>query len=214
MSTTWDYGGAHRRHDMSGAIDLPNQSRVMVKDIVEGLPNWMRRADTIFTDPPCSLGNLRSFHTKADRDLGYSFTTFTQALFSGIDEISPRHLFIEVFQSNRDNYTALVRARYPHVRVYQSCYYGRTANCCWVVHGSIEPLPDYPLDGLDESKIIAWLCHHHHYDCIGDPCMGRGLVGRHAYLAGKPFVGTELNLKRLAVLVEFIRKQEEKQGTC
>jgi hypothetical protein len=39
--------------------------------------------------------------------------------------------------------------------------------------------------------------------------MGMGLVGKYAYLAGKSFVGTELNKKRLAVLVDFIAKREK-----
>ena len=34
--------------------------------------------------------------------------------------------------------------------------------------------------------------------------MGRGLVGVNAYKNGKRFVGTELNHKRLAVLLERI----------
>jgi hypothetical protein len=37
--------------------------------------------------------------------------------------------------------------------------------------------------------------------------MGRGLVGKYAYLNKKSFAGTELNPKRLAVLVDFIKKQ-------
>jgi len=34
-------------------------------------------------------------------------------------------------------------------------------------------------------------------------------AGRHAFLNGKRFVGVELNPKRLAVLVDFIHKQQE-----
>ena len=63
------------------------------------------------------------------------------------------------------------------------------------------------LEDRDEAEIIAWLCEHHAYDCIGDLCMGRGLVGKHAFLNGKRFVGIELNPKRLAVLVDFINQQ-------
>lgn len=60
------------------------------------------------------------------------------------------------------------------------------------------------LEDQDEADIIAWICQNHGYECIGDLCMGRGLVGRHAVMAGRRFVGTELNPKRLAVLIEWI----------
>lgn len=61
-----------------------------------------------------------------------------------------------------------------------------------------------PLDYTDEEDAIAWVCENEEYDCIGDLCMGRGLIGVNAYKNGKRFVGTELNHKRLAVLLERI----------
>ena len=36
--------------------------------------------------------------------------------------------------------------------------------------------------------------------------MGRGLVGYNSFINNKPFVGTELNKKRLAVLIDRIKK--------
>ncbi len=44
------------------------------------------------------------------------------------------------------------------------------------------------------------------------PRMGQGLVGWYANQAGKPFVGTELNSKRLAILVESIETNKKLQG--
>lgn len=204
----WDYGGAYLRHDMSGEIALPNDSRVMVRDLTAGLPDFMREADTVFSDPPCSPGNLRSFHTKAGQALPYAWGDFEQAFFARLDEIAPAHLFLEVFRSNRDAFLAAIGQRFAHVRVYDSHYYRRRNNRCWIIHAAHEPLPDYPLQDLDEADVIAWICRHHPYRTIADPCMGLGLVGKHAYLAGRRFVGTELNPKRLAVLVDFITQKE------
>lgn len=68
------------------------------------------------------------------------------------------------------------------------------------------PLRDYPFEGMDEEDVIAWICENVDFNCIGDLCMGRGLVGKHAFNNNKPFVGTELNKKRLAVLVDYITK--------
>jgi len=42
---------------------------------------------------------------------------------------------------------------------------------------------------------------------MGDLCMGQGLVGLAAHAAGKPFVGTELNPRRLAVLLQKLAQQ-------
>jgi hypothetical protein len=209
----WEYGGAYLRHDMRGPIALPNASMVEVCDLTAGLPAFMLEADTLFIDPPCSTGNLRSFHTKAGLPLNYSFAAFEASLFGCIDQIAPKHLFLELFASNRDAFLARTRHRYPSVRIYDSHYYRKQANRCWIVHASATPC-DLPLAGLDEADAIAWVCRHHEYDTIGDMCMGRGLVGRHAYLAGRRFVGTELNPRRLAVLVDFIRTTESTRAAA
>ena len=64
------------------------------------------------------------------------------------------------------------------------------------------------LHNVANSTNKYWFSHEG-YDIpilfeIGDLCMGRGLVGVNAYKNGKRFVGTELNHKRLAVLLERI----------
>ena len=48
----WDYGGVHRRHDMTGTIELPHGSRVQVCDWTKSLPGFMAEADTVLVDPP------------------------------------------------------------------------------------------------------------------------------------------------------------------
>ena len=37
--------------------------------------------------------------------------------------------------------------------------------------------------------------------------MGRGLVGKYSAMNDKKFVGTELNKKRLAVLVDYMKEK-------
>ena len=61
---------------------------------------------------------------------------------------------------------------------------------------------------MDEEDIIEWVCANEEYECIGDLCMGQGLVGVNAYKNGKRFVGIDLNHKRLSVLIERIKKLE------
>lgn len=197
----WEYGGAYRRHDMRGVIGV-GTGKVQVWDLFDGVPEFMREADCVFVDPPCSMGNLRSFYTKADRpEARGTYEEFVGALFRAIDEIGPRWLYVEAFASNLERIVAESRARYAEVSIDESSYYHRAANRCWIVRSGGAP---GPVCKLDEEDYIEWVCGKVGYGCIGDPCMGRGLVGWHAYRAGKRFVGTELNAKRLAVLVEKV----------
>lgn len=203
----WEYGGAYQNVDMRGIIELQNNSMLKVCDLTVEMPPFMYDADTLFIDPPCNQGNLRSFHTKADKDLAYHFDTFEKCLFERIGEIKPDYLFLEVFKSNRERFEAKCRAMFGSVEVYRSMYYNRPKNICWVLHCTDrEENRRYDvLEGMDEEKIIKWLCKNHKYNCIGDLCMGKGLVGRYAHENGKRFVGTELNEKRLAILVDHIK---------
>jgi hypothetical protein len=202
----WEYGGVYHNYDMSKEIDLPNQSKVKVADLTKELPNFMLQADTIFCDPPCSIGNLRTFHTKADRELEYSFGEFETYLFSRIRQINPKHLFLEVFKSNKNSFLEKCQEMYENVAIYNSFYYNKKQNKCFIIHATNEVVQSKyeALEGIDEEKAIKWICENHDFNCIGDLCMGRGLVGKYAFLNQKQFVGTELNKKRLAVLVDFI----------
>lgn len=204
----WEYGGLYKQHDMSGIIDVPGGT-LKVHDIFEPLPDFMRRADCIFCDPPCSKGNLNSFYTKADRtDYQQAYLPFANRLFECIDEINPRLLFLEVFASNKEMFISRVLERYEYGAIYPSTYYHKSGNKCWIIAASHDRLPTYPFCGMDEEDVIYWIGKNVPYECIGDPCMGRGLVGKAALAAGKPFVGTELNAKRLAVLVDFCKKAQ------
>jgi hypothetical protein len=211
----WDYGGAHRRHNMAGVIQLPNGSKVQACDWTETLPEFMKEADTLFIDPPWNLGNLKTFYTKADLDHPpFDFGQFTVKLFERIDEIHPLHLFIEMGKEYLAHYLQRCADRYPYVTFYNSTYYKKRENKCYVIHATVNgKRRRYPkLEDLGEEKIIQWLCAYHDYDCIGDLCMGTGLVGRYAYLNGRRFVGTELNPKRLALLVDFIAQHQIKRA--
>ena len=205
MSKKWEYGGVYKKHDMSGIIELPGGT-LKVHDIFEPLPDFMKQADCIFCDPPCSLGNLNTFYTKADRtDYKREYMPFAKRLFECIDEINPKLLFIEVFKSNNAIITHMAQRRFPHIAIYETTYYHNKKNRCWIIAASHEPLPEYPFNGMDEEDVIYHIGKHVTYRCIGDLCMGRGLVGKAALAAGKPFVGTELNAKRLAVLVDYVK---------
>lgn len=204
----WEYGELYKKFDMSGIIEVGG-GKLKVHDIFEPLPEFMKEADCIFCDPPCSLGNINSFYTKADRvDWQMSFMPFAERLFECIDEINPKILFLEIFKSNYDLFLAEVKSRYKYVKILNSTYYHNQKNKCWVFAASNEPLPKIveTFEGLDEENIVEKICQNIPFNCIGDLCMGMGVVGWNAFKNGKKFVGTELNKKRLAVLVDKIKQ--------
>lgn len=204
----WNYGDKYRLYNMKGEIKI-GTGIVKVHDIFKPLPKFMKQADCLFIDPPCSVGNLKSFYTKADIiDQPQEYQSFADRLFECIKEIKPRDVFIEVFKSNKDDFIERLSSIYNHLQVIDSYYYHNPKNKCWIIAASNDPFY-YGLGKQDEEDIIRFICTHWDYKCIGDLCMGRGLVGWYAYKANRPFVGTELNKKRLAVLVDKITKDME-----
>lgn len=200
----WEYGGAYLRHPilLGQTVLFEDGSRVKVHNIFDQLPDFMLEADLIFVDPPWNLGNLNSFYTKAGRtDYQDSFEHFFMRLFECIGEIAPHTCYVEVGKEHLADFIIQMRRLYPKVTFFNSSYYHRRENICYVVRGASKR-KKLPLDYMDEEDIIAWICANEDYKCIGDLCMGRGLVGIHAHENGKRFVGTELNPKRLAVLLD------------
>jgi len=204
----WKYGGAYLRHPIApGKVVLfEDGSKLKVHNIFDTLPLFMREADLIFVDPPWNQGNLNSFYTKAGRtDYHDSFTPFYKRLFECIKGIKPKTCYVEIGKEYLAEFILEMKQLFKQVTFYNSSYYHRRENMCYVVRGS-RKRKKLPLDYMDEEDIIAWVCENEEYNCIGDLCMGQGLVGIHAHKNGKKFVGTELNHRRLSVLVEQLVK--------
>lgn len=205
----WNYGNAYLRHPIDpGQIAVfEDGSKLKVHNIFDPLPEFMKEADLIFVDPPWNKGNLNSFYTKAGRaDYQDSFERFYERLFECIAEIAPLTCYVEVGKQYLAEFILEMRRLYKQVTFYNSSYYHRPENICYVIRGSSKR-KKLPLDYMDEEDIIAWVCENENYRCIGDLCMGRGLVGIHAHRNGRRFVGTELNHKRLAVLLEKLSER-------
>jgi hypothetical protein len=202
----WNYNNYYKSFDMDGIICLPNDSKLMVCDLIDHMPEFMKEADVLFIDPPCSQGNLTSFYTKSDIYDKKNFIDFYEVLFKRIAEINPRHLFIEIFASNYDVFLDKAKGMYQNIEIYNSFYYNNKKNKCWIFHCSDFPIQlQGALCNIDEEKFIKAICASFSFNCIGDLCMGTGLVGKYAYLNKRKFVGTELNKKRLAILLNFIK---------
>lgn len=204
--SNWEYNEVYKKYDMSGNIKI-GTGIVKVHNIFDELPEFMLQADCLFCDPPCSLGNINTFYTKADReDYQISYASFVNRFFECIDEINPKIVFVEVFKTNKEIFAEELSKRYKYIHIYDSKYYNNPKNQCWVIQAQNEPITTFDIDNMDEEKIIQFICKNINYNCIADLCMGRGLVGYYSNMYNKKFVGTELNKKRLAVLLDRISK--------
>lgn len=200
----WDYGDAYLRHPCEGGtVVFDDGSKLRVCDLTLEMPDFMREADMLFIDPPWTQGNATSFYTKAEIARPVVYTDFRRALFERIGQIAPRTCYMEMGKDGLADVIFAMRKLFPHVTFFNSTYYHRPQNLCYIVRGG-KKRPLAKLDGMDEEDAIAYICANEDYTCAGDLCMGRGLVGYHAFVNGKRFVGTELNHKRLSVLVERV----------
>lgn len=184
---------------------------VKVHDIFDPLPEFMKKADVIFTDLPYNQSLLTNFSYRENvvlsEDNPVKFDAFVVRLFECIDEIKPKILFLEIGKEYLADLIIECRKRYKYVTFYNSMYYNQKKNKCYIIHATNEfKRKKYPLDDMDETDIIKWICENVDYDCIGDLCMGRGTVGIWSNANGKPFVGTELNENRLAVMIHKIEE--------
>lgn len=207
--TKWLYGDAWEQYpiecgDVWGIPD--NGSKVTVHNIFEPLPEFMRSADLLFVDPPWNQGNVNTFYTKAGRtDYITDFSDFECVLFDRIKEISPHTCYLEVGFQAVDKWQGELSTIYPHIQRWDVLYYRRSP--CYILRGSRLATIDYNYSGMDEAKVIYKAGEIEEYNMMGDMCMGLGLVGLSAYAAGKPFVGTELNKRRLANLLQSLAKK-------
>jgi len=213
MDTKWKYGDAWEQFPIEpGEVwGIPaNRSKVAVHNIFDSLPAFMLTADLIFVDPPWNQGNINAFYTKAGRTDYQEFGVFTEVLFKRLADISAQTVYIEIGNQNVDNFYDRLGRLYPCRQRWPVVYYRKYPT--WIVRGSKTGPIDYDFTGIDEAKCIGIIAQIEEYRVMGDLCMGRGLVGLAAYKAGRPFVGTELNRRRLANLLQKLAKKGAEVG--
>lgn len=209
MPPKWSYGDAWEQFPIeAGDVwGIPtNGSKVAVHNLFDPLPDFMQSADMLFVDPPWNQGNVNTFYTKAGRsDYINDFTCFEQAFFQRLRDINPHTCYIEIGFQAVEKWQRILSEVYSHVQRWDVVYYRK--HPCHILRGSRLSCIDYDYTGMDESKVIAKAGEIEEYTILGDICMGRGLVGMAAYNVGKPFVGTELNKRRLACLLQKVAKK-------
>lgn len=180
-----------------------NGSKVAVYDIFDSLPSFMNVTDLLFVDPPYNQSALNAFYTKAGRDDYQEWKKFTGVLFRRIAEISPTTCYIEIGNQFVDEWQDLLASLYPSIQRWEVVYYRKHPTN--ILRGGQQPI-GCDFTGMDEAKVIAQIGQVDGRGVMGDICMGLGLVGLSAWAAGRPFVGTELNKRRLANLLQSLHK--------
>lgn len=207
VNKKYNHGNLYLKYNMDGDIKI-GTGIVKVHDIFNPLPHFMLEADVVFSDPPYNQSALSGYYSKADMEKKQKFSDFFNIFMQRVREIDPKILILEIGAPQEQMYLDAL-SDYKNVISKEELYYNRGQ--CKILVASNETIPDFLLnlpEGIDEEKIIEMICKELDYKCIADLCMGTGLVGFYSNKYGKSFAGTELNKKRLAVLLERITTGE------
>lgn len=207
--------GVQRGIKYNGAIDRmkikPEQTHVInggqgilkVHNVFDEIPDFYRNADYVVVDPPWNRGNLKAFYTKADMELDREFEEFLDRLFFILKEIGVNSCYMEFGNQYKDVIREKMASVFDSVRVIDSYYY-KTKPCVFVIgenKGHELVLEDKP---KDELLVIEEIISKKQGTVL-DFCLGRGAVSRNALKYGRKFIGTELNINRLAVSLEYLK---------
>lgn len=205
--TKWKYGDSWERFPIEpGELwqERKTGSLVMVYDLFDGVPDHMFEANMVYCDPPWNTGNINSFYTKAGIQKTRDFRAFADLLFDAIKTINPKVCYLEIGKQNLKLFEDNLKLLYPYVQTWPVTYYKR--NRSFLLRGSRYGITDTDFTDMDDMHTPRAAMMSEDFKCVADLCMGRGLTGTTAHTLGKRFVGTELNKRRLAVLIDKIAK--------
>ena len=157
-SSKWEYGGFAEKYDMTGEIHI-GTGVVKVHDIFNPLPNFMLKADVIFSDPPYNQSALKGYYTKAGlSEKPESFQSFFYRFIECVDLISPRLVCIEAGLSQASEYIKEFSLIYKNIHRIESWYYGNKKQKCTILFFSNEDFPECILSmpSMDEEKVIDY----------------------------------------------------------
>lgn len=210
--------GTLKGHKYNGAIDRVNvkpdkkyiindgQGVIFNHNVFDEIPQEFYGADYVVTDPPWSMGNLRSFYTKAELKLDREFKEFLDRIFYVIKTIGVNSCYMEFGKQFKDEIVRRMSEIFDNVRVIDSFYYN-TKPCFFIIGENNGHELDFDTTPMDELKVIDEIIRLKEGKVL-DFCLGRGAVSRTAFKYGKEFVGSELNINRLAVSYEDLLKKK------
>lgn len=205
-----------RNHKYNGAIDRMGiteeqahvinggQGLLFQNNLFNPIPKPFYGADYVVVDPPWNRGNLKSFYTKADMELDREFEEFLDRIFEIVAAIDAKACYMEMGFQSLETVKARMEKIFPNVRVIESKYYNRY-KCYFIIGEKDGEHIDLEDKVKDELLVIEEIISKRDGKVL-DFCLGRGAVSRYAHKHGKEFVGSELNINRLAVSLEDIKK--------
>ena len=130
---------------MQGEIHI-GTGIVQVHDIFKPLPQFMRQADVIFSDPPYNKSALSSYYTKAGlSEKPDTFESFFYRFIECLDIISPWLICLEVGLAQTDMYVqALKDIGYSNIVIKESFYYGNKKQKCNIIFACAGTRTDFP----------------------------------------------------------------------
>ena len=208
--------GTLRGHKYNGAIDRVNVQQgktykvddcgiLKVHNLFDEIPDFYYNADYVVVDPPWNISNLKSFYTKAEKTLDKDFESFLNRIFEILSTLKVNSCYMEFGYQFADEIKSRMEKVFDNVRVIESCYYN-TKPCVFIVGENDGHVLDFDTTYRDELKVIEDIIARKEGTVL-DFCLGRGAVSRSAYKHGKKFIGTELNINRMAVSIEDLIKK-------
>lgn len=180
-----------------------SQSAIAVCDITKSLPDFMYRADMIYSDTLWSLQNTNMFNKKADREYINLFSEFYNPLLRHIKDIKPKVCYLEIGKQELDTFFSLLAVVYTEVQQWKIKYYNK--HDCFLLRGSNEATC-FDFSNFDDTETPLLAIKNESPSIVADFCTGRGLTGLAALKYGCNFVGTELNKRKLAVFIDTANK--------
>lgn len=212
---TWRYGDAGDRWQVEtgdvwhvgphviACVDLESdRARAFYASITEPVA-------CMYTDPPWSTGNAKSFRTKAGVE---SEGTTVERLWSIIMSIAARHVtgdvYAEIGVKHRADAVQWMQAAGRRVTDQWSITYYRKYPCCLLCSAKrVLRMEDAP-DDRDDSATPGWAIERSTDpgEIVMDPCAGQGGTPVHAHRLGRRFIGSELHPRRMAVTIDKLVK--------
>lgn len=189
-----------RRYEIAGGI-------IFTHDLFKPIPDEFRKADYIVIDPPWEQGNLSTFYTKAEKLEKPQFTPFLDRVFEIIRELDVDSCYMEFGKRNLEMAVERMKEIFPNVTVKETCYYNKYP--CFMICGEDNPITLE--EGIKDELLLIDEIIGKKEGTVLDFCFGRGCVGRSAISHGRKFIGTELNINRLAVFKEWAEKNGGKK---
>jgi DNA modification methylase len=212
-SGNWLYGDSWEKFPIEpGQIWTAGQHEVMVADVtknnISSLLNG-KKADMSYIDPPWNSSNINAFYTKAGLKERRDFKLFLKKLIEQVKLYSPNVNYMEMGFENVHFLEDLIESMGGWLTNSWDIFYYRIKPC-HLIRFTFTDNPPVKVDftGMDDDDTphLA-ISSEKDIQTVLDFCTGRGLTGRTAHALGKTFIGTELNKRRLACLLNDFHKQ-------